>query len=100
MKKFYMGKDEFRLNKLTSMGGHYLLFKNRESADREAKKRANHDNVPWLVQKWKPRKGKIIDIVRPTKMKLLSKKTLISMYKDMGYNIKYIKPPNFRITKL
>ena len=97
MGKFYNGLDEFRLSKITSQQGHYMLFKDMKNAIRKAKKLANKSGTPWMVQKWKPKRGKIIGVIKPTKMKILSKKTIISMFKDKGYDVNFLKSPKYQL---
>ena len=94
---FYNGKNEYRWSYINMTQGHYPLHKNLDIALKEAKQEANKSDSPVTVQIWKSDsgKGKKIYIVRPFKMKTFSKNTLISYYKDKGYDIKFIKPKKY-----
>lgn len=91
---YYRGKNEYRWSYITTNQGHYPLHKNLANALKFAYTKANKRDEPVLVQGWKPR-GKNIYIVRPKLMKWASKQTLISWYKDQGYNIDYISPKKY-----
>jgi len=87
---FYNGMNEYRLEKLTSTQGHYVLAKNLKSAMRKAKFKASNSGTPWTVQAWKPTRGKKIYIVPPNSKVAFSKKDLVTYYKVKGYDIKHI----------
>ena len=99
MKKFYEGMNEYRLEKLTSCQGHYVLAKNLLHAMRKAKFRANNSGVPWTVQLWKPKQGKNVYILVPTSFTVHTKKDLIIYYKVKGYDVSHIKKKNYHFTK-
>lgn len=99
MGTYYNNLDEYRLSRVTSTQGHYELFKNISNAFLSAKKRVNKDITPWLVTKWKPKKGKKVYVILPKQLKMMSKKTLVSYYKDQGYDIKYIMSTKYIIKR-
>lgn len=94
MKKFYNGMNEYRWSFIHLMQGHYPLHKNINTALASVKRIANKEKNAITITRWKPR-GKTIYIVKPNWMKLFSKKTLISYYKDKGYDISYIRHKNY-----
>ena len=87
--------NEYRWSYITSTQGHYDLHRNLENAIKDAIKDANKRNEPVLVQLWKPTRGKLIYIIKPKFMSHLSKKSIMSWYKDDGYDINYIKPKKY-----
>jgi hypothetical protein len=89
-KRYYKGMNEYRLEKITSTQGHYILAKNLKSAMRKAKFRANNSGTPWTVQAWKPKRGKRVYIMLPNSKGNLSKKDLVGHYKFKGYDISRI----------
>lgn len=100
MGSFYNGLDEFRLSRITMTQGHYMLFKNIGNAFLGAKKHVNKDVEPWLVQKWKPKRGERVYILLPKSLKHMSKRTLVSFYKDQGYDVSYIMSKKYIIKRL
>ena len=90
---------EYRWSKIWSGQGHYPLYKNLENAIKQAYTEANKGGDPILVQQWKP-KSDIIYIVRPRKMLAYSKKTIVSIYKDEGYDVKYINKKNYKFKEV
>lgn len=86
---------EYRWNYITSMQGHYDQHRNVDNALHDAKRIANLRKEPVLVQAWKPSRGKAVYIVKPKQMKHLSKHTIISWYKDDGYDVSYIGPKKY-----
>ena len=91
--------NEFRLEKLTSTQGHYLLRKDLNNALRTARFRAINSGVPWTVQPWKPVRGNRIYIVLPSNLKGVTKEFLIKFYKVKGYDVSHIRGKKFVISK-
>jgi len=96
MGTFYGGKDEFRWNFLTSGQGHYDLHKNLKSAI-DFLKRNKLKNEPIVVQMFKPKRGKYAYVLLPRNKKLFSKNTIISMYKDKGYDVSFIRSKKYKL---
>ena len=94
MGTFYQGKNEYRWNYIELTQGHYPLHKNINNAIASVKRNANASGDPIVLQGWKP-KGKLLYIIRPSKMKNWSKNTIISYYKDQGYDVSYIRPKKY-----
>jgi len=96
VKKFYQGMNEYKLSLIHTKQGHYLLFKNLGKAIDDAKNWAREVGDPVLVQLWKPKRGKRIYIVNPSKYVGYSKKDLIQVFDtEGGYDIRYIKPKKY-----
>lgn len=93
---YYNGMNEYRWSYIWSTQGHYNLHKNLENAIKSVKTVANKKDDVVIIQGWKP-KTKNVYIITPKKLKGKSKKTIISYYKDEGYDVDYIKPSNYII---
>jgi len=91
---FYNGMNEYRWARIQLTQGHYPLHKNIQNAIANVKTEANKSGDAIIIQRWKP-KGKQVYVVRPMKMRGWSKKTIISYYKDQGYDVDYIKSKNY-----
>lgn len=101
MKSFYEGMNEYRLEKLTSTQGHYILRKDLRNALRVAKARATTSHTPYTVQRWKPMRGKQIYIVMSNYQSTLfkTKSDIIKFYKGEGYNVSHIRDKKFVISR-
>ena len=91
---YYKGLNEYRWEFIAIGQGHYPLHKNLTSAITSVKKIANKKGDVISIQSWKP-KGKRIYLVLPRKMSGWSKSTIVSYYKDKGYNVNLIKSSKY-----
>jgi len=91
---YYKDMNEYRWEFINIGQGHYPLHKNLENAIKNAKKEANKRKDIVAIQCWKP-KGKKVYLIPPTSMKGWSKNTIISYYKDKGYDISLIKSSKY-----
>ena len=87
---------EYKWKFIFSKTFHFDAHPSIIAAIKRAKAAANKKGSPVIIQQWNP-KSAIKYIVKPYKLKVLSKTGLINWYGDKGIDIKYIKNSNYKL---